>query len=129
MGVTINIHTGDWVRKGMHVGFKIRPSHPWDGRKYSIFLCEDDQDNIVSYFSHIAFAGAGRDKTLVSLRIKGSEHFVSRPSLVISQSFSLSFCVCVCMCSDSGEWSIDSGFLFLEFKQIMSLVFASVSCL
>lgn len=96
--MTINIHTGDWVRKGMQVGFKIRPSHSRDGRKYSIFLCEDDGDSIVSYFSHIAFAGVGRDKTLVSLRIKGSEHFVSRHSLVMSQSpVSPSVSVCVCV--------------------------------
>lgn len=86
VGVTINIHTGDWVRKGMQVGFKMRPSHSWDGHKYSIFLCEDDRGSIVSYFSHIAFARAGRDKTLVSLRIKGSEHFVAHHSLVMSQS-------------------------------------------
>lgn len=113
VGVTINIHTGDWVRKGMKVGFKIRPSHPQDGRKYSIFLCEGDRDSILSHFSRIAFAGAGRCKTLISSRIKGSEDFVSR------HSPALSLCVCVCVLSlESGtqtpkscSWNLSSVIL------------------
>lgn len=87
---------------------------------------EDDRNSILSHFSRIAFAGAGRDKTLVSSRIKGSEDCLT------SQSPSLP--LCVCMCSASGEWNVGSEVLFLEFKlcdlgQIMSLVFASVLCL